>query len=88
MYLLKVFNNKMLKGQLQRFCKFVLYEIALKILKNDICITEIGQAVLEIFNFKDDFPRKIPKIRIFQINGFSVENNRIDDVIYALSIIK
>ena len=49
---------------------------------------EIGQAVLEIFNFKDDFPRKIPKIRIFQINGFSVENNRIDDVIYALSIIK
>ena len=50
------------KGQLQRFYKLVWYERAVKILKNDICITEIGQTVLEIFEFKVEFPRKIPKI--------------------------
>ena len=54
-----------LKGQLQRFYKLVSYERAVKILKNDICITEIGQAILEIFEFKVKFPRKIPKIRHF-----------------------
>ena len=54
-----------LKGQLQRFYKLVSYERAVKILKNDICITEIGQAVLEIFDFKVEFPRKIPKTRNF-----------------------
>ena len=43
----------------------VSYERAVKILKNDICITEIGQAVLELFEFKVKFPRKIPKIRNF-----------------------
>ena len=43
----------------------VSYERAMKILKNDICITEIGQAVLEIFEFKVQFLRKIPKIRNF-----------------------
>ena len=52
----------LLKGQLQRFYKSVSYERAVKILKNNICITEIGQAVLEIFVFKVKFPRKIPKI--------------------------
>ena len=51
-----------LKGQLQRFYKLVSYERAVKILKNDICITEIGQPVLEIFEFKVKFPRKITKI--------------------------
>ena len=40
----------------------VSYERGVKILKNDICITEISQAVLEIFEFKVKFPRKIPKI--------------------------
>ena len=53
------------KGQLQRFYKLVSYERAVKILNNDICITEIGQAVLEIFEFKVEFPRKIAKIRNF-----------------------
>ena len=33
-------------------------------LKNDLCITVIGQAVLKIFHFKVDIPRKNPKIRI------------------------
>ena len=55
-----------IKSQLQRFYKLVSYERAVKILMNDdICITEIGQAVLEIFEFKVEFPRKIPKIRNF-----------------------
>ena len=49
----------LLKGQLQRFYKLVSYERAVKILKNDVCITEIGRAVLEIFEFKVEFPRKI-----------------------------
>ena len=54
-----------LKGQLQRFYKLVSYERAVNILKNDIYITDIGEAVLEIFEFKVEFPRKIPKIRNF-----------------------
>ena len=54
-----------IKGQLQKFYKLVSYERAVKILKSDIYITEIGQAVLEIFQFKVEFPRKIPKIRNF-----------------------
>ena len=33
------------KGQLQRFYKLMSYERAFKMLKNDMCITEIGQAV-------------------------------------------
>ena len=37
----------------------------MKILKNDICITEIGQADLKIFEFKVEFPRKFLKIRNF-----------------------
>ena len=44
------------------------------ILKNDICITEIDQAVLEIFEFKVEFPRKSPKIRNFaNVNIIRVE---------------
>ena len=54
-----------IKGQLQRFYKLVSYDRAVKILKNDSCITEIGEAVLEIFEFKVEFPRKIPKITNF-----------------------
>ena len=57
--------ERSIKGQLQRFYKLVSYERAVKILKNDICITEIGQAVLEIFEFKLEFLRKISKIRNF-----------------------
>ena len=53
------------KGQLQRFYKLVSYERAVKILMNDICIAEIGQAVLKIFQVKVELPRKIPKIRNF-----------------------
>ena len=50
---------------LQRFYKLVSYERAVKILKNDTCITEISQVVLEIFEFKVEFPKKILKIRNF-----------------------
>ena len=51
-----------LKGQLQRKHKLFSYKRALKMLKNDICITVIGQAVLEIFHFKVDIPRKSPRL--------------------------
>ena len=33
-------------------------------LRSDICMTVISQAVLEIFHFKVDIPRKSPRIRI------------------------
>ena len=67
-------TESVLKGQLQKFYKLVSYERAVKILKNDVCITEIGQAVLEIFEFKVEFPRKIPKIRNFaNVNIIRVE---------------
>ena len=36
------------EGQLQRFYKLKSCERAFKMLKNDMCITEIGQAVLEL----------------------------------------
>ena len=52
------------KGQLQRKYKLLSYERALKMPKNDMCITVIGQVVLEMFHFKVDIPRKSPRIRI------------------------
>ena len=33
-------------------------------LRSDICMTVISQAVLEIFHFKVDIPRKSQRIRI------------------------
>ena len=36
-------------------CLLLSYEIALKMLKFDICFKEIGQAVLEMLHFKVDF---------------------------------
>ena len=41
-------NNSHLLGQLQRFYKLMSCERAFKMLKNDMCITEIRQAVLEL----------------------------------------
>ena len=82
------YSRQNVKGQLQRFYKLISYERAVKILKNDICITEIGQAVLEIFEFKVKFPRRIPKIRNFANVSIIRVEHRIDDVIIALSLIK
>ena len=33
-------------------------------LRSDICMTVISQAVVEIFHFKVDIPRKSPRISI------------------------
>ena len=38
--------------------------VPIKMLKIDICITVISQALLEIFYFKVDIPRKTSRIRI------------------------
>ena len=50
------------KGELQRQNKLISFERPFKILQNETKIIKIGQAVLEIFNFKDwdlgDFTRK------------------------------
>ena len=65
-YAIQIFHARLkVKDQLQRFYKLVSYERSVKTLKNDICITEIGQAVLEIFEFKVEFPRKILKVTNF-----------------------
>ena len=42
-----------LKGELQRQNKLISSERPFKILQNETKIIKIGQAVLEIFNFKD-----------------------------------
>ena len=51
-----------LKGELQRQNKLISSERPFKILQNETKIIKIGQAVLEIFNFKDreldNFTRK------------------------------
>ena len=41
------------KGELQRQNKLISSERPFKILQNETKIIKIGQAVLEIFNFKD-----------------------------------
>ena len=60
--MLHVTLGSALKGQLQREHKLLSYKRALKMLKNDIRITVIGQAILEIFYFKVDIPRKSQRI--------------------------
>ena len=41
-----------IKGELQRENKLISYERAFKMFENDMCITVIGQAVLELLSFK------------------------------------
>ena len=41
-----------LKGELQCENKLISYERAFKMLENDMCITVIGEAVLELLSFK------------------------------------
>ena len=52
-------------------------------LKNDICINEIGLAVPEIFEFKVNFPRKIPKIRDFA-NVSITQSRTIELMTYSM----
>ena len=47
-FLYKSDTMNLLKGQLQRFYKLMSYERVFKMLKNDMCITKIGQAVLKL----------------------------------------
>ena len=55
-------NNNSIKGELQRQNKLISSERPFKILQNETKMIKIGQAVLEIFNFKDleldNFTRK------------------------------
>ena len=48
-----VLTSAKLKGELQRQNKLISSERPFKLLQNETKIIEIGQAVLEIFNFKD-----------------------------------
>ena len=72
------------KGELQRQNKLISSERPFKILQNETKIIKIGQAVLEIFNFKncdlDNFTRKNRqknrKLEVLQ----KLKNNRLCDV--------
>ena len=52
------------KGHLQRKYNLLSNERALNMLKNGMCFTGIGQAILEIFHFRVDIPRTSWRIRI------------------------
>ena len=54
-----------IKGELQRQNKLISFERPFKILQNETKIIKIGQAVLEIFNFKDR-----------DLDNFTRENDR------------
>ena len=45
-------SGRKLKGELQRENKLISYERGFKMLENDMCITVIGQAVLELLGFE------------------------------------
>ena len=57
--------NRDLKGELQRQNKLISFERPFKILQNETKIIKIGQAVLEIFYFKDR-----------DLDNFTRENDR------------
>ena len=44
--------SNIFKGELQRGNELISYERAFKMLENDMYITVIGQAVLELLSFK------------------------------------
>ena len=44
--------NSHFKGELQRENKLTSYERTFKMLENDMCITVIGQSVVELLTFK------------------------------------
>ena len=77
----------LIKGELQRQSMLISSERPFEILQNETKIIEIGQAVLEIFNFKDwdlgDFTRKNDRktenvvfLEVLQ----NLKNNRLCDV--------
>ena len=57
---------KIIKGELQRKNKLLSYERAFKMLENDMCITGIGQAVLELLSFKVKSEKHQRGISLFQ----------------------
>ena len=76
-----------IKGELQRQNKLISSERPFKILQNETKIIKIGQAVLEIFNFKDrdldNFTRKNDRKTenvVFLEDLHRLKNNRLCDV--------
>ena len=52
--------------------------------RSDICMTVISQAVLEIFHFKVDIPKKVRELEFLLMLAQKVENDRIHDLISDL----
>ena len=77
----------MIKGELQRQSKLISSERPFKVLQNKTKSIKIGQAVLEIFNFKDQGldnftrknDRKTENVVFFQVLQ-ELKNNRLCDV--------
>ena len=84
---LQTLHLETLKGELQRQNKLISSERPFKILQNETKIIKIGQAVLEIFNFKDrdldNFTRKNDRKTenvVFLEDLHRLKNNRLCDV--------
>ena len=80
-------SDVVLKGELQRQNKWISFERPFKILQNETKIIKIGQADLEIFNFKDqdldNFTRKNDRKTenvVFLEVFHKLKNNRLCDV--------
>ena len=56
-------------------------------LKNDVLISEIGQAGFDLFNFKVDIPRST-KIGVSYMSAWKMKSNRIYDAINNVFVIK
>ena len=76
-------NKDFVKGELQRKNKLISCEGAFKILRNDMYITLIGQAVLELLSFKvgsENHQRESPYFRNFRkYEAHFTENDVISD---------
>ena len=67
-----VLRMLIIKGELQRENKLISYERAFKMLENDTYIAGIGQAVLELLNFKvgsGNHPKESPYFRNFRASS-------------------
>ena len=73
-------HMKSFKGELQRQNKLISSQRLFKILLNETEIIEIGQAVLEIFNFKDG-EKMTEKLKILFLQVLhKLQNNRLCDI--------
>ena len=74
-----------LKGELHTKCILLSFERAIKMLKNDMCINKIRQAVQKMGNYKFQIAKTKTK---YCFASIKMENNRIREVIVDHFIMK